>query len=114
MRFAVHFLKNKKDFQRILKSGYFYNAPYFKMKWLDNRLAIFRFGVVASLKVDKKAVVRNKLKRRMRAIFLDQATHLKPGYDFVIMFKPEAKKCDYHQLKEAMLIFFQKNRLLNK
>lgn len=47
-----------------------------------------RFGVVVSKKVDKRAVVRNTLRRKVHAIIQDENLFERPGYDMLVILKP--------------------------
>ncbi len=62
-----------------------------------------RFGFVVGKKRGK-AVVRNKLKRRLReaARLKLAAGRVRPGYDVVVIPRAEAVKADYHALDEAL------------
>ena len=48
-----------------------------------------------------KAVVRNKLRRRMRAIFRDQELSMAAGC-YVLLAYPQSAALDYHQLSEIV------------
>ncbi len=61
-------LRRKKDFEEIFKKGRSFKESFLVLKILKNNLKVSRFGFVVSQKVSKKAVVRNKIKRRLREI----------------------------------------------
>ncbi|HSW88091.1 MAG TPA: ribonuclease P protein component [Candidatus Saccharimonadales bacterium] len=63
---------------------------YFTVKIAQNDLEISRYGFIVGKKIDKRAVGRNRLKRRFRAGvegLLDTAPN---GYDFLFLLKKEA------------------------
>lgn len=66
---------------------------------LKNNLTINRYGIVASKKVGN-AVVRNKAKRRTKAIIAEIDPRLKQGYDIVLVCRPLIGKVSYDQLKK--------------
>ena len=75
------------------------------MKSLPNGLAYTRWGIVASKKLGP-AVVRNRIKRRLREI-LRQA-NLKPGTDIVIIARSGVAQAAFSEIQLAAL------ELLNK
>ena len=52
------------------------------------------FGISISKKVSKRAVVRNRIKRQLRAIIRDRLTAIHPGWQIVIVVRPSAVECD--------------------
>ncbi|NCO23343.1 ribonuclease P protein component [Candidatus Kuenenbacteria bacterium] len=105
-------MKKNNDFLRVFKFGRTFFSSGLVIKWMQNNLDYFRFGLVISTKIDKRAAKRNKIKRRLRAIFRETAEKIKPGFDFVIIIKPAIKEMDFHQKKAVVLNFLEKNNLL--
>ncbi|PZV04448.1 MAG: ribonuclease P protein component [Leptolyngbya sp.] len=65
-----------------------------------------RIGIVVSLKVHKRAVVRNRLKRQVRAALRTLLPRLRPAQWIVISLKPEATECEYGEfLRELEQLF---------
>ncbi len=65
-----------------------------------------RIGIVVSLKVHKRAVVRNRLKRRVRAALRTLLPRLRPNQWIIISLKPEAAECEYGEfLRELEQLF---------
>lgn len=54
-----------------------------------------RMGISISQKVSKRAVVRNRIKRQIRAGWRHLLPRLKPGWDVVIVVQPAAVGCNY-------------------
>jgi ribonuclease P protein component len=92
-------LTKNKDFARVAQQGEFYRGHYFNLKWIENNLDCSRFGIVVSLKVDKKAVARNKIKRRLRAMIRENLGQIVSGYDFLILTKNNIKLLSYAEIK---------------
>jgi len=60
-----------------------------------------QIGISISQKVSKKAVVRNRIKRQIRAIFRQLLPRLSPGWQLVVVVRPGAEACEYgHFLRE--------------
>ncbi len=67
-------IRKKKDFKKILKQKKAFRGKYFIVKKIENDLDYSRLGVIISTKVSKKAVVRNKIKRQIKACFKEFLT----------------------------------------
>lgn len=57
-----------------------------------------RIGISISQKVDKRAVVRNRMKRRIRAALRELLPHLEPGWMLVIGVRKRSPECNYEQI----------------
>ncbi len=53
------------------------------------------FGISISKKVSKRAVVRNRIKRQLRAIIRDRLADIHPGWQVVIVVRASAVECDF-------------------
>lgn len=61
-------LSKASDFQRVLKSGRKVWGRFFTLKYLSAEAeGESRFGFIVTTKISKKATVRNRIKRRLRA-----------------------------------------------
>lgn len=58
-----------------------------------------RLGLIVSRRVGN-AVTRNLVKRRLRAIFCQQADNLDPACDYVIIARKKAASVDFSEMKE--------------
>ncbi|MFH0739592.1 MAG: ribonuclease P protein component [bacterium] len=108
MLFSKNRLRKKKDFERVMKNKQSQGVAtsFLSAKFLFNELPYSRIGFVVSKKVSKKAVVRNKAKRRLREISRPIIKNLEKSFDIIIFTKPEIARCDFIQTKndlEALL-----------
>lgn len=69
---------------------------------MANQLSHPRLGLIVSKKVSKKAVERNKLKRRLREIFRLNQNNLN-SFDIVVIAKQNANECTYLQLEKNFI-----------
>lgn len=61
-----------------------------------------RIGISISQKVHKRAVVRNRIKRQLRAVCRQLLPRLAQGWDLVITVHPQALQCDYQQFLQEL------------
>jgi len=76
--------RKRKDFLHIYRRGSRYRGKGFTLVYLSNDLNYSRMAVVASKKVGN-AVVRNRIKRRFRALFRTNKSLLQGSFDLVII-----------------------------
>jgi len=77
-------LRNNRDILRVLKRGRFVRTPHLKIIILASRLPQLRAAAVISKKVDKRAVVRNRNRRRVIEVIRINLPHLKAGFDILV------------------------------
>jgi ribonuclease P protein component len=61
-----------------------------------------RIGISISQKVSKRAVVRNRIKRQIRAAFRHLLPRLQSGWWLVIVVRSGAQECDYDQFLQQL------------
>ena len=88
----------------------------------DSRLALYvrrngqktnRLGLTVSTKVGH-AVVRNRVRRRLREIYRLHEDAMAPGCDVVVVARVRAASSDYRQLEKSFLKLADKLGLLRK
>ena len=68
-------------------NSYSLSVPEFVFKKRKNGLLLNRFGIVVSKKIDKRAVVRNKVKRIFRNVLSDLNSNMISGHDILFIVK---------------------------
>jgi ribonuclease P protein component len=61
-----------------------------------------QLGISISQKVSKRAVVRNRIKRQLKAIFRDLLPQVVAGWQLVVVVKPSATQCSYGQFLQEL------------
>lgn len=92
-------LKKREDFNNISKKGNIIAGKLIFLKFLKNKLDFSRFGLIVSLKISKKAVIRNKIKRQLRSIIKENFSNIKSGLDIIVITKPEIVNKNYQEIK---------------
>jgi len=73
-----------------------------------------RIGISISLKVSKRAVIRNRIKRQLRAAFRCLLPQLSPGWRLVVVVQPSAaQECDYQQFLQELEQLLAEAEVLN-
>lgn len=101
----------KRDFERVFSSGRSVQGKLFRLKFLKNDLGLNRFAVVVSTKVSKKAVLRNKIRRRVWSTISSLDPALKGSLDIVFVSLPEAARADFLMIKNEIKFFITKRLL---
>lgn len=108
-------LKHRRDFQTVYQKGIRRSGRYLTLRGLRWRHSAeqsqilkaskpiqeskppTRIGISISQKVSKKAVVRNRIKRQIRAILRQLLPRISPGWQLIIVVHPGAQACEYAQ-----------------
>jgi ribonuclease P protein component len=99
MRVEAH-LTRPRDFDRVYSEGRSWANGPVAMKALPNGLAFSRCGFSVGRRVGK-AVIRNRVKRRLRAILREK--DIAPGFDIVFMAKASASASSYKAIDSAVV-----------
>jgi ribonuclease P protein component len=95
-------IRKKKDFDRLYKNGNRFRGKYLTLVYLDNNFAFSRLGVVASRKVGG-AVLRNRVKRRMRELYRRHKMLINLPVDMVAIAKAESARTSWSEFSEDFL-----------
>ncbi len=98
----IHRVTKKRDFDRIFSEGRSAFNRVVGIKMAGNNLLYSRFGIIVSAKISKKAVVRNKIRRRIREIIRSDLDNIKSGYDYIIITLPPATEKDFKETERAV------------
>jgi ribonuclease P protein component len=98
----INRIKKKNDFGIIFKKGASLRNNLFILKFLKNGLEQNRFGFVVSQKVSKKAVIRNRIRRRLTEAVKAKKEKIKNGMDLVFIALPGIEKKEFSGIKEAL------------
>lgn len=78
------------------------HAPLFTLRFTKNNLPESRFGFIVSKRVDKRAVVRNNIKRLFRQSIQGLLPTIAPGYDILFVIKSSAKDKEFSVIEEQV------------
>lgn len=110
-----HRLRERRAFKAIYERGRRLSTPHFLLRYQTREGDGLPscFGVVVSTKVHKRAVRRNRLRRRIHAALIGLRPRLQPGYRCVITVRPAALDCDYGQILRELEELLVKANILD-
>jgi len=95
-------LQKKKDIGQVFKKGRALKEDFLVLKTLQNNLDKTRFAFIVSLKVSKKAVLRNKLRRKLSELVRLNMERIKTGSDNLLIAMPGLASKDFWEIKEGL------------
>ena len=112
MFLSVNRLRNDTDIKTLFSRGKSVFDICLGIKFRKNNLKDSRFAVVVGTKVSKKAVIRNRIKRRIRAIVEKQIPNIEKGFDVMFLVKKEAIVLTPSELEDQLMRIFKRAKLL--
>ena len=119
-------LKHRKDFSAVYRKGMRRNSAHLSLRALRKpksadstkptaakSLQPTRTGISISLKVSKRATVRNRIKRQIRAALRQLLPRIKLGWDLIIVVRPIAQECNYAEILQELEQLLVEAEVLN-
>ena len=98
-------LKKSQEYTNIIQKGKNIKNKYFKIFYLPNNTALY--GITIPKKVGN-AVIRNKLKRQIKNIIMENEIKKQKNYNYVIIIKETALDLTYQELRCELINTFKK------
>jgi len=99
-------MRKNREFAWVFRKGKGVGGKYFTLVYLRARDQV-HIGFSVSKKVGG-AVVRNRVKRRLRECVRQEVERVPVGYRLIFVPKPEAATADFLQLRQAVRAQMQK------
>jgi len=104
-------IKKSDEIELVMKKGFSKaNRTFIVYKYKNSAIDSYRIAISAPKKLGN-AVVRNKVKRQIRAILQQNKDHLKTGHDYFIIARPDILKIDFimmtNQMKHVLKLIHQ-------
>jgi ribonuclease P protein component len=93
-------IKENREFLRLYRKGKFYATPYLVVYFRRAAPGGNKLGITVGTKLGK-AVVRNKIKRRLREIYRLREDRVKTGIHLVIVARTKGAEASYQTLEKA-------------
>jgi len=94
-------LSSPRDFATIQERGTSRSHPLLVARFLRNERGETRFGLATGRRLGG-AVVRNRVRRRLREALRSMAASIEPGWDVLIVARPDLVSSDYKAIVEAL------------
>lgn len=108
-KFRLH---KKRDFDEFAKSSSKFYSNNFVLRFVKNHKDISCFAVVISKKISAKAVIRNKVRRRIYEVIRLNIDKIKKGYNIIIFVKKGILDLDYNDIEKELLYVLKKAELI--
>ena len=110
----AHKVIRKRDVEELAKTGRRFSSVFFIVKVKKNTTGNSRFIIIVSTKVSKKAVARNRVRRRVREIIRLALLPLARPFDVMVIVKQEALAATYQQLFDDLTMLYEKSTTVYK
>jgi ribonuclease P protein component len=99
---APNRLRKAYDITRVYRRGRYGGSGLLSVKVLATGRPESRATVVVAKKISKRAVVRNRIRRRLAGILRDEWQTVRPGYDIVVTVHQDIARESAKTLQEAL------------
>ncbi len=103
-------IKKNKDFKKVYKYGKSYADKNLVFFILKNNVKKTRIGITTAKKINK-AVVRNKIRRRLKEIVRKNLDSIKSDYDVVVMCRVRSMESTYKDLENSFIKLAKKTKI---
>ncbi len=101
MKYTVS-LKENRQFRRLYAKGKSAVSPYLALYYRKGGGQVSRLGITVSGKLGK-AVVRNKVRRRLKEAYRIHEAQFLPGSTIVVVARGRAVRASYAELERSLL-----------
>lgn len=103
---------NRELIKKVLKQGKFVRGRSISLKYSASSLGPTAFGFIISPKTGKKAVFRNKIRRRGRAVVLKLLPEVKGSRSVLIFFGRGSAEMGFPEMEKEISRLFREAGLL--
>jgi len=101
-------IKKEGEIKTLFKKGRSFFGDIIGVKIMKNSFENTRFVVMVGKKVHKRAVRRNKIRRRIRASLSSHSSSILPGFDIAIIARPSSVDSDYKDIDKSLVVVLKK------
>jgi ribonuclease P protein component len=108
---ASNRLRKAYDITRVYRRGRYGGSGILSVKALSTGRPESRATIVVAKKVSKRAVVRNRIRRRLAGILRDEWQTVRPGYDIVVTVHQDIAEESAQALQAALVAALRKTNV---
>lgn len=108
-----HRLTKRKEFNYIFKKGKAFSTKLFVLNYSPTKLPTFKVGFSVSKKIGN-AVVRNKVKRRMREALRSMQEEVNSQHNYIFVARKGIELATFEEIKNSIYFSLEKSRLLKQ
>ncbi len=101
-------LRKKVEFSKTYRLGKSVRTPHYTIKALAVKESTIKLGIVVPKKVSKKAVVRNRARRRVREIIRKNISLAIPGFFVIVNIYTDLSSLNHSELERDIIQSLQK------
>jgi ribonuclease P protein component len=99
----THRLAAERDIVEVVRKGRQFAAGELAVRVVYRQVAGWRVAVTVGTKISKRAVVRNRLRRRIREVLRKMMPVMTGGGDMVVVTRPGADKLEYEGVRARLV-----------
>ena len=103
-------MRRRADFDRVFQHGRHNSARLMAVRSIANEGPLTRYAFAIPKRVGN-AVVRNKIRRRLREVL--RLLPLSEGFDIVISVRPPAAEATFLMLKTELIMLLKRSRIVD-
>ena len=104
----INIVKDSKDFDKIIHTGKLLKSKYYILYYINNNNDKYHFGISVGKKISNKAVIRNKLKRRLKSIIDNNKNLYQNNQDYIIIMKRSCIEASFKELEDDFIYIIKK------
>ena len=106
----VNRLKKRYQFNYVYKSGEHFSSEHLVLYFVSSKTKSIKVGFAVTKKVGQ-AVVRNKIRRRLREIIQKQLPSLKQNFNIIVVAKESVAEASFEKLSLELIKLLKKANL---
>jgi ribonuclease P protein component len=96
-------IKKREDFVGLQEKGSKVSAKNLLLIYLPSAKPSSRFGVVVTRKLDTRATVRNRIRRKIREVLRLNRCKLQSSFDILVIARRGIADCSYQEIEKQIL-----------
>jgi ribonuclease P protein component len=100
----INRIKKRKEFEAIRIEGKIYQSPLFGLVVKKDEGKDKKFGMIVSKKISKRAVDRNKIRRRLAEVIRKNLSNIPEGVSGIVLAKRKLMEVGIEDIEKEFLI----------